>query len=195
MKTLVKNTYLALLLSLFVLGTVQAQDVFKLSENSEVKITGTSTLHDWESVVENTEAKLVVSNKDDMATIQELEIKIEVRSIKSGKNVMDIKTYNALRSTENPNITFTLTEPVLIDDQDQVTAKGTLDLAGVTKEIAVIGKVNYDNNAQLGIKASYTINMPEYNIDPPTAMFGTIKTGEEVTVVFDMQLTKTSVAN
>jgi hypothetical protein len=33
--------------------------------------------------------------------------------------------------------------------------------------------------------------MREYNIDPPTAMMGTIKTGEEVKVIFNAVFTAT----
>ena len=195
MKAIFKITYQALFLSLFLFSTTQAQDIFQIGDNSSVKVTGTSTLHDWESEVENTEVKLVASTENDLTTIKELEIKIEARSIKSGKDVMDIKTYNALKSTENPYITFTLKEPVTINNDQEVTAKGSLSLAGMTKDIEVTGKVNYSNEAQMGIEASYTINMPDYEIDPPSAMFGTIKTGKEVTVIFNLELTKSTVAN
>ena len=33
---------------------------------------------------------------------------------------------------------------------------------------------------------SYTLKMTDFSVKPPTAMFGTIKTGDEITVKFNV---------
>ncbi|MBT28418.1 MAG: hypothetical protein CMO01_02075 [Thalassobius sp.] len=153
-------------------------------------VSGTSTLHDWESDVENKTVTFTASTNGDQVTINNLELNVEVASIKSGKGAMDDKTYEALKENKFPNITFTLTEPVKVNKSGNVVAKGVLNLAGVKKEIAVNGSVAVNNNVQIALKGSYKINMNDYNITPPTAMFGTIKTGEEITVSFDLNFAK-----
>ena len=195
MKTFVYSTGLSLILSFLCYFQLTAQDIYRLDESSTAKIQGTSSMHDWESVIEKTTASLTVNKKGENFEISKMEVVIEARSIKSGKDVMDMKTYNALKSVEFPSIKFTLNTPLTIAEGSEVTAKGILQLVGLSKEIEVIGNITNLNENQMGINASYTINMTEYGIEPPTALFGTIVTGEEITVVFDMKLLKVPDAN
>jgi hypothetical protein len=44
-------------------------------------------------------------------------------------------------------------------------------------------------NGDLQFSASKKIKMTEYKMEPPTAMMGTIKVGDEVTVNFDITVT------
>lgn len=186
MKTLARNTCIALLMFVLAAGTAGAQQVYQLENSSEITIQGTSTLHDWESVVEESNARLVASNKNGVLTLSELSLNIETASIKSGKDVMDRKTMDALKAEKHPQIKFVLNKPVQVAADGTAKASGMLFLAGAEKQLVAEGKVNTDNNNNITIEASYTLNMKDYGIDPPAAMFGTIKTGEEVTVVFTL---------
>jgi hypothetical protein len=47
-------------------------------------------------------------------------------------------------------------------------------------------KVGEDNYR---FEGTYGINMKDYGVDPPSAVFGTIKSGEEVTIKFNILLT------
>ena len=190
MRSLSNIIHIIIASSFMIVQPLFGQDNYQLDNNSTVKINGTSTLHDWESVVENKEITFSASVKDGVVTIEKLSLSVEVASIKSGKEVMDNKTYEALKESDYPNITFLLNEPLTVNSNGKAIAKGTLSLAGVKKEVEVEGNAKANNNAQIAIEGSYTLNMKDYNITPPTAMFGTIKTGEEITVIFDLSLTK-----
>jgi polyisoprenoid-binding protein YceI len=63
-------------------------------------------------------------------------------------------------------------------------------MAGTTKPVEV--KASYLVNAagDLQIKGTHKISMPDFGMTPPTAMMGTITVGDDVTVTFDMLLTK-----
>jgi hypothetical protein len=50
----------------------------------------------------------------------------------------------------------------------------------------VIATVGTDGTIQF--EGSKTINMTEFGMVPPTAMFGSLKTGEEITVNFKVTL-------
>lgn len=65
---------------------------------------------------------------------------------------------------------------------------GMLEIAGKKRqvEIPIAGIVKSNN--MLEVKGDYRIDMTQYGVDPPTAMFGTLKTGKDVLVSFSFEL-------
>jgi hypothetical protein len=59
-------------------------------------------------------------------------------------------------------------------------------MAGTTKLINVAFEGQISNNRVI-IKGSKDINMNDFKIKPPTAMLGTLKTGETVVISFLLQ--------
>jgi hypothetical protein len=49
-------------------------------------------------------------------------------------------------------------------------------------------RINPDNS--ITIKGSRKISMQQFNVDPPTFMMGAVKTGNDVTISFDITYTK-----
>jgi hypothetical protein len=181
---------------------VVAQTVkYEVSEETTMTISGTSTLHDWTSEV--TEVKGFVemdegfakkSGKPGADAVKIVHIVVPVKSIISPRGAtMDKKTYAALKSTEHPEIVFLLKENQITNASAgafHVDAKGALSIAGVTKEVEfpVEGKLMTDGT--LGFTGSYKLNMVEYDMEPPSAMFGQIETGEEVEIKFELVVKK-----
>jgi hypothetical protein len=58
-------------------------------------------------------------------------------------------------------------------------------LAGVTKRISV-PFTGVQAGDKVSINGSKELKMSEFNIKPPTAMLGTLKTGDQVTVAFQL---------
>lgn len=162
-----------------------AQSYAIVQPESKVTISGTSTLHDWESVAEEFSGEAAFSLEESALTeIQSLVFSVVVDEIKSGKGLMDKKTRGALKEKKNPEITFNLSE-VLEISSDSVTANGELTIAGTTKKVQM--KVAYliNEDGSVTFKGSQPINMTDYKVDPPSAMLGSIKTGEDVVVNFE----------
>ena len=186
-----KNIYNFIILLLTV-STIQSQDVtdsnplyIKLS--SSVSVKGTSTLHDWESIVERTNAKMTLNSLDE-TSIETLEVKIKTTSLKSGKKTMDRLTYKALKATEHPLITFIFKKGEIVSDTTKVLTlklQGDLTIAGVTKNVAVLTTINKLEN-QITLNGIYKLKMTDYGIEPPRALLGTIKTGDEITIEFNL---------
>ena len=108
---------------------------------------------------------------------------------------MDKKTYKALKMEEHPVILFQLSEIRSIDRKDDnylITAEGDLTVAGMTRavELQVTGKSLPDDEIQFMGEKTFT--MTSFDVAPPTAMMGTISTGDEITVKFDITLTTTA---
>ncbi|HBG25416.1 MAG TPA: hypothetical protein DEO54_03445 [Rikenellaceae bacterium] len=158
-----------------------------------ISITGTSTLHDWESKVEQSTGEYLIDQK----IIKSLTINIPVLSIKSKdeEKLMDKKTYEALNSNKNPNIIFQLTEPatpVFSESNAEVTLTGNLTIAGVTKKITIKSSGKKSTSDAFRFTGSVPIKMSDYKIKPPVAMLGLIKTGDLITVKFDVTIPQQS---
>ena len=74
---------------------------------------------------------------------------------------------------------------VTSNDGSKLSTNGNLTLAGVTRQIQM--DVNVEETSE-GIRytGSVPLKMSDFEIRPPTAMFGALRTGDEVTVGFDV---------
>jgi polyisoprenoid-binding protein YceI len=106
--------------------------------------------------------------------------------------MMDNKTYDAFNHEKNPNILFTLTGKT-ITQANKMNVSGKLTMAGITKEIELILNYKLLPGGDLQVSGSKKLNMTEYKMEPPTAMFGAIVVGEEVTVTFEIVLTQSTI--
>lgn len=168
---------------------LQAQS-FKV-KNVRMAIQGTSSLHDWESVVEKVECKGIYTlDGNTLEDVKDVVVKIPVSSIKSTKGkIMDNKTYDAFNYEIHPSIVFTLNARKISEEKSTVDLKGILAMAGATKVIDLIVSYKILPNGDLKITGSKKLTMTDFKMEPPTAMMGTIKVGNEVIITFDMTLT------
>ncbi len=162
-----------------------AQDTFKVNQNqSDVLIKGTSNIHDWEIDVESINSELQLSDtSQDLLLIKSIVLSIPIKSMKSGKGGMDKNTYKALNADKYELIKFRSTSIKKISNK--YVAIGQLSIAGTSKEIKVNLNINKTDRG-IQLKTSSSINMLDYNVEPPTALFGTIKTGKDVTVITNL---------
>ncbi len=176
---------ITLILSLSTM-TLYAQNYSVVANESEVIIEGTSNVHDWESKAEKFSgtATIEIENDSLISSITDLEFNVVVDGIKSGKGGMDKKTYDALNEKKHPNIKFVLSEVTNIG-ADTLIANGELTISGVTRTIQMEVEYEILPDGSVLFKGTQPITMTDYDVDPPKAMFGAIKAGEEVDVVFD----------
>ena len=157
--------------------------------SAEMSIAGTSTLHDWVSAVEQLTAKAEIEISDNkLLSIPALEVRVPVKGITSTKGkIMDNKTYSALKAEDHPTIFFKLTN-VTLKAANQLTATGQLTIAGKSKKVQFPVDYNLKSNSKIQFTGAYTLKMTDYDVAPPTAVMGTIKTGDEVTINFSCLL-------
>ena len=187
---------LAFFVLIIITGTVivQAQNNFSVKTMSG-SIKGTSTLHDWQSEITKIDFRGDFDEEGNtLKAIRNVEVKIRVESIKSthGKK-MDNKTYESFKSTSNPFITYTLSTARVEEGLNRsvsITATGNLSMAGKTKVVSIsaVGKVL--GNGDLQVSFSKQLKMTEFEMKPPVMFLGTIKVGDEITVQFDLILTR-----
>lgn len=180
-----KKQSLLLIAVLLFFNVVFAQSQYKIDKESKIFIHGTSTLHDWTSETNEISGEAKISTNPDL-DISSLEFKVKAESIESGKSKMNSITYDALKTETHPFISFKLNNVKKIDN-NRIYATGYVSIAGVKKLIDVTGTYFTEDNNKV-IFGTKKIDMTEFNIDPPTAMFGTIVVGKEVEIEFNIKL-------
>jgi len=174
----------------FICAWTSVEDTYTLSTGYTVTIHGTSNLHDWNETVGTVSgAGIVSSNSDGSFNLDAISITMEVHSIKSTEgSIMNNNTYKALKADADPEITLKLSAPIKSiqakSGEIAIPAKANLTIAGVTNAIDILIKVSMPEQGKLAFEGTQTIKMTDYGINPPTALFGTLKTGNEITINF-----------
>jgi len=159
---------------------------------NEILIAGTSNLHSWNMAVvaSNCVAEFDIEGLQ-LKSIRKVDFSCKTRDIKSNNNLMDRKTYEAIKADNHPEIRFTLTEgsvPVTDGRNFSGTLRGRLNVAGFSREVSVPFTGTLNANNTILVKGSVDLKMTDFKIDPPTALLGTLKTGDLVTVTFSLNL-------
>lgn len=189
---------LVVLLAIFLYHPLHAQNTLTV-KSVKATIQGSSSLHDWESqITQITCLGNFQSENSLLKNIEDISVKIPVAAIKSSEGrMMDNKTYEAFKSDEHPYITYTAQRAQITTDAARNTTikvSGSLTMAGTTKPITVEAKGKSLPNGDMEISIARTLKMTEFNMKPPTAMMGTIKVGDEVTIVVSLVLSQSASA-
>ena len=103
---------------------------------------------------------------------------------------MDGKTYKALEGDKHPKITFKSAENISVSANTATKIKGQLSIAGKTKEVELPFTLQDASDSTVKIAGKMPVKMSDFGIDPPTAMMGALKTGDEVVISYDLTLKK-----
>lgn len=126
--------------------------------------------------------------------IEQARLEFDVLAMKSGKGAtMDDNIYEAFDAPNHPAIVFTLTQgkaTSVSGMQVTVRCEGTLKMAGQSHPISLNLTGTQQEDGSYQFVGSHTLNMTQWGMEPPTAMFGAIEAGEEVTITFDLKLTE-----
>ncbi|MBL7829266.1 MAG: YceI family protein [Saprospiraceae bacterium] len=182
---------LAFLLFLMV-SFVYGQGNYRISNYSLV-IKGTSNLHDWECKVNEVRAYgAMTADAGGLKSINALNVEIPVKTIKSTKgSIMDNKMYNALKADAYANINYKLEKVNGMNQRGggyDINTTGYLTIAGSTKKIDLYVYGQMGSDQSITFKGSKKFKMTDYSVSPPTALMGTLTTGDEVEVVFQVTL-------
>ena len=190
-----KKTLLALLSCSTLLLAAEAVRYTPSHDAQMVKISGTSTLHDWSvegktingslqmtSDATATTAAATWSQAGNVVTV----VEIPVNTIHADHSRMERIMNETLKSDKFPTIKYEMSSSTLAKpgtNDFTVDTTGKLTIAGKTRDVQM--KVNAVRNGnKLSLSGSIPIKMTDYGITPPVAMMGTLHTGDAVTVTF-----------
>lgn len=191
-KNIIKPLLSFLILLIFSTPLVYSQTYNLNNKTSELIVSGTSSLHDWDIVAEQQKGQIVLDNTSDLK-IQKLTFDVTAESLKSGKGAMDKNTYKALNTKQHKSITFQLLNvkeiKTISADRYKVEVIGNLTIAGVTKKQNINFEIQVTSN-KITLKGEKAFKMTDFGIQPPKALLGTITTGDELTIKFNSILNK-----
>jgi len=165
-----------------------------LTEESRVWVEGTSTIHDWRCEAEQFVGVLSVDASADraqpLAGVPKAEITIAAKQLECGSGKMNKKAHGALAVDEHSFIRYTLESSEVrtagTDGWIELNTTGRLEIAGTERSVEMTVQAKPLADGQFQFKGSLPLRMTDYNVDPPTALLGTLKTGDEVVVHFDV---------
>jgi polyisoprenoid-binding protein YceI len=164
-----------------------------LLPESRVWVEGTSNREVWSVESRSVEGFVVfAAGSADGSRIQQGRFSLGAASLEGGRGpIMDRLMHGALKSGEHPQIVYELTstEPTPAGaGKYRLTTGGRTTIAGITREVEGSVEVERLDNGMLRFSGSYPLQMSDYGITPPTAMFGALRTGDRVVVHFDLRV-------
>jgi hypothetical protein len=184
-----------LILGLFLAIGVFAQVKYSNKNIVGLTVNGTSTMHDWEmkSAKGVCEATFTLNPAGAVTGMSALSFVTPVSDLKSEKESMDKNAYKALKSDKNANISFSSSSGTITTvDANNFTIKttGKLTIAGAAHDAEIVGTCKVNADKSITVTGSKKISMKDFGMTPPTFMMGTIKTGNDVTLKFDVKISK-----
>jgi len=158
----------------------------------DIKLNGTSNLHDWEmKAVSGTSAASFVVTNGKVTSLSSLNFSLPAKNLKSGKSAMDKNTYKALNTDANPNISFVLTSATVVStggNNYKLNCQGKMSIAGKTNKTELVATGIYNPaDKSFTVTGVKKMKMTDYNVKPPTALLGTIKTGNDITISYNLK--------
>ena len=164
------------------------------SQSLNISISGTSSLHDWEMKSDKGRCEVIlqIDNASKLTGISKLNFTLPAESLKSGHGTMDNNTYKALKTDNYKSIEFKYSSAKISQINPanyQLSVNGKLSIAGSVRETEILATVRYNaEDKSYTVTGKKDLRMTDYNVKPPTVMFGTIKTGNDISISFTSKI-------
>lgn len=202
------RVHMAAVALLAVFGTAAgAQETTRvpLAPESKLWIDGTSNLHSWSCKAEKLEASIdldaALAAQLSVAppkSLKHVQVKVPVKSLKCGHGAMDDNLYKALNADATPDVSYILASfdavPGQTKDTFSMHTVGSLTIAGKENRIEMDVVATRLPDGTVKAVGMVPIKMTDYGIKPPTAIFGRLKTGDEVKINFELTVGAKAIA-
>ncbi len=176
--------------------------IFTVEPASKLWVDGTSTLHSFTFEAKQIDGTLQANNffasrtsaTQQEAAIEQMDITIPVVKLESEHSGMNSNMQEAMKADKFPNISYRLVSAEVKEAGNSsaetfvLSTQGYLKIAGTEKMIGMDVTAKRLPSGELELTGSKDLLMTDFGIEPPTMMFGTIKTGDKVSIRFDLTL-------
>jgi len=182
---------IALLTTLiFIQGYTQESYVV---DSHEIVINGSSNIQSWSAEVEDLSGTFILQIEEGkIIDIGNVDIRMEGESIQGSEGrMMNNKIYEALDTDNHQEISFLLRDVLSLAENPGtaiVSARGVITVAGVSRvvEMNITGQLLSDG--KVVFEGKQDLKMSDFRMDPPRAMFGALRTRDEVEVEYRVVL-------
>lgn len=191
-KTLIKRIALGLMINISISAAAFAQTNYQ-TKVIDIRLSGTSNLHDWEmTAVAGTSTATFSINNGKLVSLSKMSFSLPVKNLKSGRNAMDKNTYKAMNTEAYPNISFVLSSATVTSaggNNYKLNCTGNMTIAGTTHQTELLANGLYNPaDKSFTITGVKKMKMTDYKVKPPTALFGTITTGDNISISYNLKL-------
>jgi polyisoprenoid-binding protein YceI len=151
----------------------------------KITVTGTSNLHGWscESTAFTGTATGTASGSA-LTALTALSVSVPVNSLDCKNRTMNGKLREALGANV---IAYTVTRATV--NGAAISLTGRLSVHGQTRPVTVNARAQSLGGGRFRVTGSVPVTMSQYGVRPPTALAGTMRTGDATTVAFDIPIT------
>ena len=193
----------ALMTAAIIAASAQAESItYTAKTGSELKISGTSSVHDWEVKTRLIGGKMIWDSSfplnpskavlPKLTATPKISVIVPVRNIESGKQRMNEVMHGAMNAEKHNYARYSLTEIKLADTKRKVgdpivfETKGKLDVNGKSAPVSMQVSIANVEGGKLKVSGKTKLKMSQFGIVPsaPKIALGLITTGDEVTVEF-----------
>lgn len=184
-----KRIILLILITSSVLAAGAQSKYYLDNSKSSLIIEGTSSVHDWEMEANDLKSDMMVRfNGQKIEEITDASFSSPADQVLSDNSIMNSKTHKALKADDYSVIHFNMRSVSGLNvNGSNISGQviGIVKIAGVSKTIRVSfnGKVNGDRS--ISIQGTVPLKMTDFKIDPPTAMLGALKTGDNIKINYN----------
>ena len=156
-------------------------------KSQKVEVVGTSNIHDWTAAVGKLSGSsdFYVENST-ITGIKSAVVDVDANSLAGSKgSIMDKKIKECFDSEKYPHIKFVLTKINGVQTSGNVSTinlVGNITIKTTTVPVEFLVKATTLANGDIEVRTSKRIRMSDFNLKPPTALLGTLKTANDVTL-------------
>ena len=176
---------------------------YSAKTGSLLKISGTSSVHDWEvktlliggRMVWDSSFPLDPSKAElpKLTTTPKVSVIVPVRNIESGKQRMNEVMHGAMNAQKHKFARYNLKEIKVVDKKRKAgdpivfNTKGTLNINGKSAPVSMQISIAKREGDKLKVSGKTKLRMSQFGITPPApkVALGLITTGDEVSVEFE----------
>lgn len=186
----------ALVIAPMTIAWSHARHTFTLLSESRLWIEGSSTVRGFECQATSLTVRVEAPDRGAIEAVlagtkavNQVHVAVPGNRLDCRNETMNTHMWKALRTSEHPQIVFTLTTYELASAPAgvQVVVTGQLDLGGTTKPIAVVANAVRMDGA-LRVTGTHDVRLSEFGLKAPKLMLGAMKVHDLVKVHFDLRL-------
>ncbi|CAN5509793.1 hypothetical protein BH23BAC4_BH23BAC4_14150 [soil metagenome] len=190
MKTRTLSTIAVAAVVVALAGWATFSNTYTLQSGGRIAIDGTSNVGSWDCETRNFSGSLTANPvQAGFSSVGALVVSVPVAQIDCGNGTMNTNMRNALNASQHAAVRFTLPNAQVTAPSGgrfTVRGNGSLTIAGNTQQTAITAQGQALNNGRVRFTGSVPVTMSRHGIRPPTAMLGTMRTNDAVTVRFDV---------
>jgi len=170
---------------------------YSLLQGSKVSVQGSTNINEFTCFSDETysqhSANLFINDLKNNITFHNVILNVTTESLQCGNEVMNRNLYQTLSTDKYPFIVVELLQASTKDGQPlnfsqwmHMTGKVYLSLAGERRVQQIDFVAKQSSDGIYHFIGEHNISLSQYNLDPPTALFGLVKVKDIITVKFDL---------